>query len=158
MPNSPVPNSPVPTSPAPKSPMLNALMPMSRIRSPLPAALLLTATIGLAPVKAQPAGAPEGYPTAERVQFVQECMRAHPGPNFEMLNKCSCAVDALAREVSYDDFTTMNTITNAMSIGGERGSTMRDNETVKPQIQRLRDLLTKAKRGCFINSAPQPTR
>ena len=121
-------------------------------------ALLASALVSLTPCPSAAAGAPEGYPTAERVQFVQECMRAHPGPNFEMLNKCSCAVDALAREVSYDDFTTMNTITNAMSIGGERGSTMRDNETVKPQIQRLRDLLTKAKRGCFINSAPQPTR
>ncbi len=93
------------------------------------------------------------YPTVDRVIYVQECVRTHPGPHFEMLNKCSCAVDALAGAVSYDDFVTMSTVVNALSIGGERGGTLRDNETIKPQIKRYRDLEAKVHQACFINDA-----
>jgi hypothetical protein len=67
-----------------------------------------------------------------------------------MVNKCSCALDALAREVKYDDYVNMSTIANAISIGGERGREVRDNESVKPQIKRLRELQAKVQQGCFI--------
>ena len=64
-------------------------------------------------------------------------MREHPGPQFEMLNKCSCAVDTIARDLPYDDFVTMSTATNANTIGGERGSYIRDVESAAeadPQV------------------------
>lgn len=91
------------------------------------------------------------FPTVDRVMFVQECMRNNPGPNFEMVNKCSCALDALAREVKFDEYIEMATIANAISIGGERGSELRDNETVKPALKRYRELQAKVQKGCFIN-------
>ncbi len=91
------------------------------------------------------------FPTVDRVLYVQECMRANPGPNFEMVNKCSCALDNLAREVSYDDYVNMSTIVNAVTIGGERGGELRDNEVIKPQIKRFRELQAKVQKSCFIN-------
>lgn len=103
----------------------------------------------LAPV----AAAANDFPTSERVIYVQECMRTHPGPHFEMINKCSCAIDAMAGEVPYDDYVGMITVVNAMSIGGERGGALRDNESVKPQIKRYRELETKVHKACFINDA-----
>lgn len=90
------------------------------------------------------------FPTADRVLYVQECMRAHPGPHYEMVNKCSCALDRLASEVKFDEYVNMITIVNAVSIGGERGSEMRDNETLKPPIARYRELQSKVKKVCFI--------
>lgn len=90
------------------------------------------------------------FPTVDRVLYVQECMRDHPGPNFEMVNKCSCAADRLAEEVKYDDYVEMTTVVKAISIGGERGSELRDNETVKPQLSRWRNLQAKVKKACFI--------
>jgi len=92
------------------------------------------------------------FPTVERVLYVQECMRAHPGPQFEMINKCSCALDALARDLKYDDYVTLSTISKAMSIGGERGGTIRDAPSLEAQAKRYRGLQTKAEKGCFINS------
>lgn len=77
-------------------------------------------------------------------------MREHPGPNFEMVNKCSCALDALAREVKFEEYVEMSTIAKAMSIGGERGNDLRDNETLKPQLKRYRELQAKAQKACFI--------
>jgi hypothetical protein len=93
------------------------------------------------------------FPTAERVLYVQECMRLHPGPEFEMVNKCSCALDALARDVKYADYVTMSTISKARSIGGERGSAIRDVPSLAPQVKRFRELQAKAEKGCFINPA-----
>ncbi len=92
------------------------------------------------------------FPTVARVTYVQECMRNNPGPNFEMVNKCSCALDRLAESTSYDEYTTMSTISNAMSIGGERGNDLRDNDTLKPVLKRYRELQAKAQESCFIRS------
>lgn len=96
------------------------------------------------------AAAANDFPTVDRVLYVQECMKANPGPNYEMVNKCSCALDAIAREVKHEDFVTMQTVVNAVSIGGERGGELRDNETIKPQIKRYRELQAKVQQGCFI--------
>ena len=90
------------------------------------------------------------FPTVDRVLYVHECMRNHPGPHFEMVNKCSCALDRLADEVKYEDYVSMSTIANAISIGGERGNDFRDNETLKPQLQRWRGLQAKVQKACFI--------
>ena len=92
------------------------------------------------------------FPTVDRVLYVQECMRAHPGPQFEMINKCSCALDAIAKDLKHDDYVTMNTISKAMSIGGERGSVIRDTQSLEPQARRYRELKAKAEKGCFIKS------
>jgi hypothetical protein len=95
------------------------------------------------------------FPTVDRVLYVQECMKTHPGPYYEMVNKCSCAADRLAEEVKYDDYVTMATVVNAMTIGGERGGELRDNETLKPQIARYRELQAKVQKACFIAQAPK---
>lgn len=93
------------------------------------------------------------FPTVDRVLYVQECMREHPGPHYEMVNKCSCALDALAQSVRHEDYVTMNTAANANSIGGERGSYIRDSESLQVQIKRYRELQAKVKAGCLINAA-----
>jgi hypothetical protein len=95
------------------------------------------------------------FPTVDRVLYVQECMRVHPGPPFEMTNKCSCALDTLAKEVKYDDYVTMSTVANAMSIGGERGGAIRDAPSLTPQAKRFRELRSKAEAACFINPEPR---
>jgi hypothetical protein len=92
-------------------------------------------------------------PTVARVLYVEDCIRAHPGPYFEMVNKCSCAADAFAAEVRYDEYTTMQTISNGMSIGGERGNSIRDTPTLQPELKKYRELQAKVKKGCFINDA-----
>ena len=94
------------------------------------------------------------FPTVDRVLYVQECVRDNPGPHYEMINKCSCALDRVASEVKFDDYTNMSTVVKAISIGGERGGTLRDNESVKPQIARWRELQAKARKACFIGPPP----
>ena len=111
-------------------------------RAALPALLIATS----------PWAAAHDYPTAARVEYVQACMRDHPGAYYEMLNKCSCVLDRLAGDIPYDDFVSMSTATNANSIGGERGNTIRDTEPLQKQIREFRKLQAAAREGCFIRS------
>jgi len=96
------------------------------------------------------------YPTSERVIYVEACMGEHPGGHYEMLNKCSCVLDAIAREVPYDDYVTMSTAANATSIGGERGNAIRDVEPLQVQVRKFRQLQAQARKNClFAPDAPR---
>ena len=106
--------------------------------------------LALALLSAPLASRANDFPTVDRVLYVQECLRAHPGPQFEMVNKCSCAVDKVAAELPYDDYVTMSTAANATTIGGERGSYIRDTEGLQVLIRQYKALQTKVKKACFI--------
>lgn len=129
---------------------LNARLP-DRLGIPRRTPALLAALFGSLLASAAPVQARDNdFTTLERVLYVQECLRMHPGPNFEMVNKCVCAVDRLAAEVSMDDYISMATANNANSIGGERGNAIRDAESLQDEIKRYRALQTKVKKACFI--------
>jgi hypothetical protein len=95
------------------------------------------------------------FPTVDRVLYVQECMNGRPGPYYELVNKCSCALDALAREIRHEEYVQISTAAKANSIGGERGSYIRDTETLQAQIKRYRELQAKARAGCFLGPDPR---
>ncbi|MFM2119387.1 MAG: hypothetical protein RL722_855 [Pseudomonadota bacterium] len=97
-----------------------------------------------------PAALAHDYPTIERVTYVQGCMRDHPGPAYEMINKCSCAIDRLAEKLTYDDYVSLSTVANAISIGGERGAVLRESEPMQDLARKFRKMNLDAKQGCFI--------
>jgi hypothetical protein len=92
------------------------------------------------------------YPTSELVTYVEGCMRQQPGGHYEMLNKCSCVIDTIARAVPYDDFVTMSTAANATTIAGERGNAIRDSEPLQAQIRKFRQLQAQARKSCMLDS------
>ncbi|CAM5337520.1 MULTISPECIES: hypothetical protein [unclassified Thauera] len=112
---------------------------------------LATVIIALAASASLPAVAND-FPTIERVNYVLECMRDHPGPQFEMSSKCSCALDALAREVSFEDYRSMHTASLANTIGGERGGYYRGKHW-RGEVRKYQELQAKAKKGCFIDTS-----
>lgn len=90
------------------------------------------------------------FPTAGRVEFVLECMRDHTGGQFELLNKCSCVIDRLAGQYAYDDFVEEQTMAKAVTIAGERGAAMRDNEEAREAARRYRAAVVEASRACLL--------
>lgn len=103
------------------------------------------------PAQARGAAQANDFPTVDRVLYVQECIAAHPDVGrFEMTNKCACALDALAKEVRYDEYVQLSTASKATTIGGERGGYIRDSEQLQADIKRYRALQAKVKKGCFI--------
>lgn len=90
------------------------------------------------------------FPTAERVEFVLECMRDYPGPEFEMVQKCSCALDAIAEKLTYDQYVTASTVSKAVTIAGERGGALRDNEQAQDDARSYRSLYRDARKRCLF--------
>ena len=91
------------------------------------------------------------FPTIERVMFVEACARDHPDrPHQEMLYKCSCALDAIAAEYTYDQYVDLSTAFDAGQIAGERGAAVRESTTGQDLIKQFRAARVKAFTGCFI--------
>lgn len=93
------------------------------------------------------------FPTMDRVLYVHECMRDFPGMHYEMVSKCSCALDHLAARIDYAEYINLKTAADARSIGGERGSYIRANEEQKAHARRFAELQKESRKGCFIAGA-----
>ena len=90
------------------------------------------------------------YPTLERVLFVEHCAseQVHR-PRQEMLYKCVCVFDQLAAAIPFDNFTALETASNALSIKGERGRLMRSSEA-REQAAHFRKYLGEARNACLL--------
>src|SRR5215470_11359960 len=91
------------------------------------------------------------FPTIERVLFVETCAREHPDrPRQEMLYKCSCALDAIASELRYEQYVELSTAADAGQIAGERGTAVRDSAEGKSMGARYKAVRSKAFSSCLI--------
>ena len=90
------------------------------------------------------------FPTTARVEYVLKCMNEHGGQSYDTLYKCSCSLDKLAAQMTYQEYTEAETYAQLRSTPGERGGVFRD----PPQAGRLRDRLATTKltadRACFL--------
>ncbi|MFC5477222.1 hypothetical protein [Massilia suwonensis] len=105
--------------------------------------LLLAA--GLAPLAVQA----HDFPTSGRVEYVLECMQKHEG-KYEYLYKCSCAIDHIAKEMSYEDYVAMSTAQRNQTLAGERGGMFRDPPTVKVMANKYKALQASASKACHV--------
>jgi hypothetical protein len=109
-------------------------------------AAVLTSPCALAAKKAKV----NNYPTLDRVQYVEECIQDHPErQRQEMIYKCSCALDEVAKHVPYDLYIDLATSFKASSIAGERGA-LREGAHVKSMVKRYREVQADAYKACFI--------
>ena len=111
----------------------------------------LPVVVTLAIVFFAPLSQANDFPTADRVEFVMECMRDHTGGQFELLNKCSCTIDRLAEQYKYDDYVEAQTMAKAVTIAGERGATLRDNDDAQKAARRYKASVIEAGRACFLH-------
>jgi hypothetical protein len=92
------------------------------------------------------------FPTRARVEFVVKCMSDSKALPEEAMYKCSCAIDAIAEKVSYEQWVDMSTVANGMTIAGERGGVMRDMKDGRAIAASYRELQENAKKSCFIGA------
>jgi hypothetical protein len=131
-----------------------ALTPASRrflkLRLAARASVLLVASA--VPLMAAHAAGPvrvSDFPTTARVEYVLECMKKHDG-KYEYMYKCSCAVDEIGKQVSFDDYVEISTALRHQSLGGERGAEFRDPQVVKQMAGRYKKIEEEAADACFI--------
>ncbi|HWM42170.1 MAG TPA: hypothetical protein VNP36_07020 [Burkholderiales bacterium] len=98
-----------------------------------------------------PAGAAAGhdYPTADRVEFVLECMQKNAGKQ-EFLYKCACVIDEIARHYTYDDFVEAATAARFQGLGGDRGGLFRDPPKTRETAKRYLQVQNDAMKRCAV--------
>lgn len=91
------------------------------------------------------------YPTIDRVQYVLECVQNYPDKvHQEMIYKCSCAIDEIAKQIKYDDFINDWTSSKAISIAGDRGA-IREHVMVKGMVKEFKEVQAAAQKICLFN-------
>lgn len=94
------------------------------------------------------------YPTPARVEYVQECMLKN-GTQIAYLYKCSCAIDRIAKDVTYDDFVEWSTYARNASLAGERAGVFRDADEAREKAKQYRDVEAGAYKSCGLPPAPK---
>lgn len=91
------------------------------------------------------------YPTAARVEYVQECIARNRG-GLADLYKCSCAIDRIADRLTYDDFVEAGTFARYATLPGEGGGEFRDPERAKERAKLYRSVEAEAYKTCGLQS------
>jgi hypothetical protein len=104
------------------------------------------AAVPAAGIAARPPRAND-FPTVDRVEFVIECMYRNEGKQ-EFLYKCSCVIDAIAREMKYDDYVAAAMGKRYRDMGGERMGVFRDAPNVTAEVRAFQAALQKANAQC----------
>ena len=88
------------------------------------------------------------YPTAARADYVVGCLAAN-GFQRQLLSKCACAIDAIADQLSYEDYENADTILSMQQAGvGPRGGLFRDTPIAKQTLEKLRRAQAEANLRC----------
>jgi hypothetical protein len=111
--------------------------------------LALALQLSVASAGAAQAAALHDYPTVDRVEFVLECMQKNAGKQ-EFLYKCACVIDAIAQQLTYDDFVEASTAARFQSLGGERGGVFRDPPKTRDIAKRYTQVQSEAMKRCDV--------
>ncbi len=88
------------------------------------------------------------FPTRARAEFVFACMSAN-GQSMEILDKCSCSIDAIAGQMKYDDYVEAETTLRMRQMQGDRASVFREAEWLRQSVARLQAAQAEAEVRCF---------
>lgn len=110
-------------------------------------ALLLLAAL-VTPAAAEERHPAHDYPTSARADYVIGCLA---GSNFkrDQLDRCSCAIDAIADLMPYADYEQAAAILSLQQGGlGERGALFRDTPIARERTEELRRAQAEAALRC----------
>jgi hypothetical protein len=72
------------------------------------------------------------------------------GGAYDLIYKCSCAIDKVAEQFTIDEYVDMQTSLNASDMSGQRGGELRGNTQVRDSAKRYRQAVQAASQTCGI--------
>jgi hypothetical protein len=97
-------------------------------------------------------GAANDFPTQARVEFVLGCMNEQGGQSYDNLYRCVCVVDAIAAEMSHEEFAQAQVFSQLKSTAGERGGVFRDPDQAQSLVAKLAAVVERAKAQCVVTT------
>jgi hypothetical protein len=113
--------------------------------------LALTLLLPLSLVLQPGTAAANDFPTQARVEFVLGCMNEQGGQSYDNLYKCVCLVDAIAAEMSHEEFAQAQVFSQLRSTAGERGGVFRDPDQARALTDKLAAVIERGKAGCLFS-------
>ncbi len=116
------------------------------MRAWLPAMVVAGALMGMASARAAPAA----YPTETLADYVLGCMASN-GQTEDAMRRCSCSIDYIASQVSYDDYVQAETVLRMQQIpgGDDRAAMFRGTPWAQQMVEKLRRAQVEAEVRCF---------
>lgn len=96
------------------------------------------------------AHAENNYPTLDRLNYALDCMDRHGGPKIENLTACSCEIDVIAEQMSYEQFVDANVYMQNKDTPGDKGGIFRDMAIGKDGYAALMKAREDAEKTCFV--------
>jgi len=88
------------------------------------------------------------YPTPVVADYVIGCMASN-GETQEMMQRCSCSIDAISSVISYDTYEKADTIMQMRLVAGDNTSMFREMTMLKKVVDQLRLAQIEADFRCF---------
>jgi hypothetical protein len=95
----------------------------------------------------------DDYPTDARASYVIECMGRN-GTSAEMLQRCSCAIDKIAEDLTFERYVEAQTVLEMRSAGGERAGLFRSAQPARQMVDRFLEAQRTANAQCFAGASP----
>ena len=109
------------------------------------ALFLLALALAAAPAAAQEVN---DYPTEVRVEYAVACMAAN-GDLPDALQRCSCAIDAIADVLPYEDYVSAETVLRMRQTTGDRSGMFKGGGVMEAMVADLRRAEAEAEILCF---------
>lgn len=117
-------------------------------RAALTGLVMLTGLSGLPGMATAQTPVLNDYPTVARADYVFGCMSSN-GETREILAKCACSIDHIARLLPYDDYVRAETILRTVQVGGEKVAPLRASARHKAMVADMRRAQIEADILCF---------
>ena len=88
------------------------------------------------------------FPTHEKAEYVMACMTSNQNTP-EYLHKCSCSIDYIESQMSYDEYINAETLMSLRQIEGEKSLLFKATPNAKEIFTNLQNILAEAEMECF---------
>jgi hypothetical protein len=89
------------------------------------------------------------YPTSARVDYVIGCMASN-GQTHEMMQKCSCSIDLIAKAIPYEEYVHISTLLSLQQMtAAGRNAVFKSSTWSQKAIAKLRGVQADSTLNCF---------
>jgi len=90
----------------------------------------------------------KNIPTNEKVEYVFACMQGNENSQAYIV-KCSCSIDYIDEQMTYDDYVQAETILSLRQIYGEKSLMFKNTPNAMKIYSNMQNILAEAEMECF---------
>lgn len=87
-------------------------------------------------------------PTNEKVEYVFACMQGNENSQAYIV-KCSCSIDYIDEQMTYDEYVNAETIMSLKQIYGEKSLMFKNTPNAMEIYSNMQNILAEAEMECF---------